>query len=99
MFIRPLIRPPLAFCIHCSCVAVDGCSSPSGSAARLPKPGLSWYSHALHPLCFQAFEETLHKRVIPVVTTATHALLVAPQHLAELNAGVRAALIRGKHQL
>lgn len=54
-----------------------------------------------HPLRFQASEKALHRCIVPAVTAAAHALLdaVAPEHLAELNAGVVAALVRVKHQL
>jgi hypothetical protein len=54
-FIRPLIRLPLAFCIRCSCVAVDGCSSPSGSAAHPPQPDPGWYSLILASTPFSGF--------------------------------------------
>lgn len=54
-----------------------------------------------HPFRFQASEKTLHRRVVPAVAAAAHALLdtVAPEHLAEFNAGVVATLVRVKHQL
>ena len=54
-----------------------------------------------HPLRFQTSEKTLHRCVIPAVSTAAHALLdpLAPQHVAKLDAGVMAALIEVKHQL
>lgn len=53
------------------------------------------------PLRFQTSEKTLHRSVIPAVATAAHALFdpLAPQHLAELDAGVMTALVGVKHQL
>jgi hypothetical protein len=43
-----------------------------------------------HPLRFQASEEPFHGRVIPAISTSAHTLLdsVAPQYLAEFDAGV-----------
>lgn len=53
-FIRPL-RLPSVFCIRCSCVAADGCSNPSDSAARPPHPVLGWYSRAPASTPFSGF--------------------------------------------
>lgn len=41
-----------------------------------------------YPLCFQAAKHPLHRRIIPAVASAAHALAhaVAPQSLAELTA-------------
>ena len=85
-----LFRHPLAFCTRCSCVAAVGCSNPSDSAAlSLPLAGIAVLRH---PLRFQASEKTLHRCVIPAVSTEAHALfdLLAPQHVAKLDAGVMA---------
>jgi hypothetical protein len=54
-FIRPVIQFPLASCIRCSCVVVDGCSNPSGSAAHQPQLVLGWYSHAPASTPFSGF--------------------------------------------
>lgn len=54
-FIRSLIRHPLAFYIRCSCVAADGCSNPSDSAARPPQPGLGWHSRVPASTPFSCF--------------------------------------------
>jgi hypothetical protein len=96
-FIPPVIRLPQAFYIRYSCVGADGCSSPSDSAAHQPQCALSCYSHAPASILFQTSEKALHRRV-PAVTAATHALLdtVAPEHLAEFNAGIVATLARVK---
>lgn len=64
----------------------------------LPLAGIAMLRH---PFRFQASEKALHRGVVPAVAAAAHALLdtVAPEHLAELNAGVVATLVRVKHQL
>ena len=54
-FIGPLIRHQLAFCIRCSCVAADGCSNPSDSAARPPQLGLGWHSRVPASTPFSSF--------------------------------------------
>ena len=64
----------------------------------LPLAGIAMLRH---PFRFQASEKALHRCVVPAVTAAAHALFdpVAPEHLAEFNAGVMATLVRVKHQL
>jgi hypothetical protein len=46
-FIRPVPRLPLVFCIRCSCVVAERCSSWSGNAARLSLLALGWHNHDL----------------------------------------------------
>ena len=101
-FIQPVIRLPLATCIRRSCVAFDGWSSPSRSAAHPPQPGLGWYSDSLASTSFfMLLNKPSIGGFIPKISTVAHALLepVKPQHLAELDAGVMAAFVRVKHQL
>ena len=53
-----------------------------------------------YPLCFQAAKHPLHRRIIPAVASAAHALAhaVAPQSLAELTATILRSLIGVKQQ-
>ena len=51
-----------------------------------------------YPLCFQAAKYPFHRRIIPAVSSATHALAhaVTPQPLAKVAAAILRSLIRVK---
>lgn len=57
-------------------------------------------AHGRYPFSFQAAKHTLHRRVIPAVSTTAHALAhaVTPESLAKLATAILRALIRAKQK-
>ena len=58
----------------------------------------SYVASGRYPLCFQAAKYPFHRRIIPAVSSATHALAhaVTPQPLAKVAAALLRPLIRVK---
>lgn len=61
----------------------------------------SYIAYGRYPLCFQAPEHTLHRGIVPTVSTTTHALAhaVTPEPLTKLPATILRSLIRVKQKI
>src|SRR5690606_6478393 len=71
------------------------------AADILPSCRQTVIAHRRYPLGFQASEQALHRRVVPAVTSAAHALhhAVTPEPLPEPAACILRALVGMEHNL